>query len=86
MSETKERKLKIKECLRQLEEIHAEIISKKEDSNDWRNMAEMSLTRQISVLRLWQAESRLITNVKIAASSLVGVVIGAAGGMLMKVF
>jgi len=59
-------------------------MKKKEDSSDWRELAEKSLTQQISVLRLWQGESRLLNNWKMAAMSLGGVVIGFAGNLIIS--
>ncbi len=81
-----ERERKIQNCLRQLEEIHVEIMQKKEDSCAWRELAEKSLTQQISVLRLWQGESRLLNNWKMAAMSLAGVVVGFSGSLFVTIY
>lgn len=77
-----DREEKIQECLHQLENLHLEIMKKKEDTNDWRELAEKSLTQQISVLRLWQGESRLLNNWKMATMSLTGVVVGFLGSLM----
>lgn len=84
MNESAHRNEKIKSCLKQLEDIHAEIISKKSDNDQWRETAEKSLSQQIAVLRLWQGESRMYNNWKIALTSLTSVAIGFASAALLK--
>ncbi|MGV0959634.1 MAG: hypothetical protein ACOYB1_07310 [Limnohabitans sp.] len=84
MNEAADRNQKIKLCLKQLEEIHADIISKKSDDDRWREIAEKSLSQQIAVLRLWQGESRISNNWKIALASLISVTIGLASSALFK--
>ncbi len=83
--DSKIREKKIQDCLSQLESIHLEIMKSRTDSNEWRDSAEKSLAQQITVLRLWQGESRLGNNLKIALSSTLGMIFGYAINILIKV-
>lgn len=83
-SEFSERETKIRDCLRQLENLHQEILKDKTETNEWRELAEKSLAQQISVLRLWQGESRLSNNLKIAIFSTLGAVLGYAIHFLIR--
>lgn len=84
MSESKERKLKIKECLSQIEEIQAEVMRERKSTGEWRDMAEKSISQKLAVLRLWQGEERMLNNRKIAFLSVISALGGFALSLALK--
>ncbi len=84
MNEKSIREKKIKECLQGLENIHQVIESTKLDNEKWREEAAKSFERQLSALRLWQSESRLLKNYQIAFISFAGVLAGGVLGVIIK--